>query len=326
MMKFRYVINVWTYLNVHILYHLYVQPADCILQDSPNDKSNQQEQIWSMAREFGDMHGVKAWSLHYQEKADTPWKYFYLEVVKTAADIGYFGFNEISTTNYSKWIGSSQELTLNLYVSDNLKKLNPMLNEESLTLSRSYHNRQTKDNTTSNIWLIKMPNNSINDSDTDTLDTKPFRYNTFTFGYTYHKNGVIEIYDIYRIDTHSKVIINKCGTWNPSSGLQIANPNIWSRRASLNGRHIRAVAAQWAPEVTYIEDNCSSKDCFKGTCAELWHALSKEMNFTYTIRRYVPFWVIYFVQYVEACNTTDNYNMIVNVKLFKVLNRHNSML
>ena len=296
MKSFRYGINIWTYVNVHILYHLYVQPADCILRDSPNNKNIQQEHIWNMAREFGEMYGVKAWSLHYQEKTDTLWKYFYLEVVKTATDIGYFGFNEISTTNYSKWIGSSRELTLNLYVSNDLKKLNHMLYEENLHRTRPYHNRQK--NATSNIWLIQMPNNSINVSDTDALDTKPFRYDIFTFGYTYHKNGNIEIYDIYRINVFSKVIINKCGTWNPLSGLQIANPNIWSRRASLDGRHIRAVAAQWAPEVTYIEDNCTSKDCFKGTCAELWHALSKEMNFTYTIRRYLHFgsYILYCVK------------------------------
>ena len=45
------------------------------------------------------------------------------------------------------------------------------------------------------------------------------------------------------------------------------------------------VSALSPPAVTYIEDKCSSKRCFKGFFADVWHALVDQMNFTFTIRR-----------------------------------------
>ena len=53
----------------------------------------------------------------------------------------------------------------------------------------------------------------------------------------------------------------------------------------MKGVHIRVVSAYSPPTVTYIEDGCTSKDCFKGIFANVWHELSDKMNFTYTIRR-----------------------------------------
>ena len=47
----------------------------------------------------------------------------------------------------------------------------------------------------------------------------------------------------------------------------------------------RAASAYNPPAVTYIEDNCSTNDCFKGMFPDVWHALSIRMNFTYTIQR-----------------------------------------
>ena len=46
----------------------------------------------------------------------------------------------------------------------------------------------------------------------------------------------------------------------------------------------RASSAINPPYVTYLEDNCKTEECFKGIFADVWHALSKKMNFTYTIR------------------------------------------
>jgi ABC-type amino acid transport substrate-binding protein len=39
------------------------------------------------------------------------------------------------------------------------------------------------------------------------------------------------------------------------------------------------------PMVTFLEDGCSSKCCFKGFLADIWYDLSIEMNFTYTIKK-----------------------------------------
>ena len=47
----------------------------------------------------------------------------------------------------------------------------------------------------------------------------------------------------------------------------------------------RATAAVNFPYVSYLEDNCTSNNCFKGMYADLWHGLSKQMNFTYEIKK-----------------------------------------
>ena len=47
----------------------------------------------------------------------------------------------------------------------------------------------------------------------------------------------------------------------------------------------RAATGLYPPYVTHITDNCTREDCFKGVFADIWHALSKQMNFTYVIRR-----------------------------------------
>ena len=47
----------------------------------------------------------------------------------------------------------------------------------------------------------------------------------------------------------------------------------------------RIAAAVNPPDIFYIEDNCNSKDCFKGIDRDVWHILSEKMNFTYTVQK-----------------------------------------
>ena len=49
----------------------------------------------------------------------------------------------------------------------------------------------------------------------------------------------IDIYDVYRISTNSETILKKFGTWSTTYGLRITDPNIWSRRESLEGHRFR---------------------------------------------------------------------------------------
>ena len=53
----------------------------------------------------------------------------------------------------------------------------------------------------------------------------------------------------------------------------------------LGGAHLRVVSAYSPPSVTYIEDGCTSKDCFKGIFANVFYALAERMNFTFSIKR-----------------------------------------
>jgi ionotropic kainate glutamate receptor 2 len=56
-------------------------------------------------------------------------------------------------------------------------------------------------------------------------------------------------------------------------------------RVSLEGHHIKVVSAYSPPAVTYIEDNCTSRNCFKGMFADVWNDLAEKLNFTYSIKK-----------------------------------------
>ena len=47
---------------------------------------------------------------------------------------------------------------------------------------------------------------------------------------------------------------------------------------------IRAAAAYYPNFCTKIEDNCTTKECFKGISGTVWGILADNLNFTYTIR------------------------------------------
>ena len=79
-------------------------------------------------------------------------------------------------------------------------------------------------------------------------------------------------------------MITELGSWIPAHGFNIPVTNVWSRR-SLNGHQLRGATVQSKPYITYIEDNCTRKDCFKGIYADIWHELQSKMNFTYTMNR-----------------------------------------
>ena len=135
-----------------------------------------------------------------------------------------------------------------------------------------------------NIWLIQMPDNADKDLMVRLLNTTRISYNTNVFAFTLiEEDNLIQVWDVYNLETKTGAVLKKFGLWNPWNGLQILEPDIWSRRASLEGSHINITAVYDPPAVTHITDNCSTKDCFKGMYPNLLNALCKKMNFTYTV-------------------------------------------
>ena len=62
-----------------------------------------------------------------------------------------------------------------------------------------------------------------------------------------------------------------------------SNLHAWQKCLHLNGHHFKLAAVHSPPAVTHITNNCSSNDCFQGMFADIWHELSQDMNFTYTV-------------------------------------------
>ena len=48
-----------------------------------------------------------------------------------------------------------------------------------------------------------------------------------------------QIYDIYKTNVESDVIVKEFGNWDPQHSLKVVNPSIWERRSSLEGYHLR---------------------------------------------------------------------------------------
>ena len=136
-----------------------------------------------------------------------------------------------------------------------------------------------------NVWMVQMPDNATRAAMTNFLNNVELGYHTNSFVFSFNGDDTIRIYDTYKIRHTAKATLKSFGSWNHGHGLRVTERDIWSRRASLEGFHFRVVSAYSPPAVTYIEDNCTSERCFKGMYADIWHSLSKKMNFTYTIRR-----------------------------------------
>ena len=231
---------------------------------------------WNMAKAFGKQHHAKYWVLHYKDRQDSSWKKLWHSItkqnIKENNKIGYFAANELSYENSSKHFPVTNGITAHLYVNPDFKPLKHMI----LTSSK-------RRNSHSGIWLIQMPYDATKNSMMDQLNDTGIAYNSNTFCFSFMENGIIDIYDAYKVKPGLPAILKKFGSWSPLRGLTFLDSNIWPRRSSLEGMHIKVVSVYNPPLVTAIEDNCTSNACFKGTFPDVWHTLSQQMNFTYTV-------------------------------------------
>ena len=213
---------------------------------------------WHMAKAFGDIQGTKHWILHYNAKEDLAWTKVQHVIAKDMSNFGYITINRISSINTSYPVRLLNQVTLNLYVNENLEPLDQMLQKEGIMMKpRKTCQQKCVSRGAYNIWLIKLPTMPMSIEAKASLNKLHVGYDTLTFGFT----SAGTIYDLFRVNTTSDVILNEMGTWIPDHQLQIPNPDIWSRRASLQGLHLKVTSVYSPPAVTYIEDNCNTTVC-----------------------------------------------------------------
>ena len=241
---------------------------------------------WHMAKAFGDMQGTKHWILHYDAKEDLAWTKVQHVIAKDMSNFGYITINRISSINTSYHVRLLNQVTLNLYINDNLEPLDHMLQGEGRVMNLGKRCRQKcVSRGAYNIWLIRLTSMPMSIEAKAALNQLQVGYDTLTFGFTSAGSNLVTIYDLFRVNNTSDVILNEMGTWSPDHQLQTPNPDIWSRRASLQGLHLKVTSVYSPPAVTYIEDNCNATVCFRGMFADVLHALSEQMNFTYSVQR-----------------------------------------
>ena len=241
--------------------------------------------VLNMAKAFGKYHNGKYSILHYKSKQDSSWKNQWYSIMKEKIAIGYFSANEISSKNTWKSVPVTNGITTHLYVNHDLKPLKHMIEANWPITTGPRSATQMRRNVGSSFWLIQMPHNATKDLMINALNDTEISYNSNTFCFSFIGNGIIEIYDSYKITHSAPPILKRFGIWSVENSLKVIDRNICSRRSSLDGHHIRVTSAYSPPFVSVVEDNCTSNVCFKGDLPDTWHSLSQRMNFTYTVRR-----------------------------------------
>ena len=276
------------YLTRFINFYIWFQPMLSLTTDSrtPTTTLNKtrcgikhgndvqrNKNTWNMLQALGKTYGVKMWTLHFSPTQDKSWQKIWHRIFKEGYDIGYFSTNPLTGLQHMKSPRASDKNTMNLYVNTDINFLKKLLELEF------------RENLHPDVWMIKMPDQSNKIMMNDILNGTTASYDSNIFCYAFKNDSEIEIYDVYKISHQSSMIIKKLGSWNTASGLQLLDHEIWSRRVSLEGHQIKIVSTYNPPVVTYIEDNCTSRKCFKGMVADAWNALAEKMNFTYTIKK-----------------------------------------
>ena len=260
-----------------------IQPTKAQYENKSKTGQQEHSQVWNMAKEFGKHHNVKDWVFHYDGAKNSKWKLLYQSIIKQKQNDGYFSTRIASTNGFLA--KPKNKLSLNLYLHRDISLLNHLIAQEMGRNLRKGSREGIIRNKSSNIWMIQMPENCTKNDILLLFNETSLKYDSLTFAFIIGTDNIIDIYDVYRITMESQIILKEFGRWERTYGLIIPDPDIWSRRSSLNGHHLRVASAKNPPAVTHVQDNCSSSKCFRGLFADAWCGLSKEMNFTYTIQR-----------------------------------------
>ena len=81
------------------------------------------------------------------------------------------------------------------------------------------------------ILLIEMPHNATMNLMTRLLNDTVLPYDSNIYCFSARQNGMIEIYDAYKIESHLPPTLKIFSTWSPDKGMMVLDSNIWSRRS-----------------------------------------------------------------------------------------------
>ena len=244
-------------------------------------------------RQLMKQHSIFEMSSHFASTFGLKWKLFYYnntfidritlnQLAYQMKHSDFLAVNFNSHPNVIKLLNSSV-LTLHVVPIFNLVMAKKLIDSEHSLVMSQKDIVETVGNTPINNFLIQVPKNWTNKMIMNTFDNSSLRLNSMTFVFRYETNYTIVIYEMYKIASDMSPVISEFAIWNKEHRLILSSSYIWTRRATLNGYHFEAASGIALPLVTYLEDGCSSRQCFKGFFADIWHDLSTELNFTYTL-------------------------------------------
>ena len=247
---------------------------------------NWYDRQWDMTKQLGKKYSARNWILYYDmAKKHSYWSKLWLNAMKYEQDLGYFTTNIQSFSNSSNASRDNQKekgstlVTLHLYVRPDLQPLNSLMLVDTSSYSNSHQPR-------SDVWLIKMPNSIEGKGN---FSNRMNEYDMYSgknvYYYSLLENGSIKVNRLDKTNPNYDTVLEFNEVWSGKDEFQDNHNELWSMHRSLQGANIRVVSAYAPPAVTYIEDGCTSKSCFKGIFANVFHALADQMNFTFTIKR-----------------------------------------
>ena len=275
-MEMKYI----SYLILPLIINIFLEWASC------NGTATNSEQIeWNMVKHLGKKYNVNNWIIYHDvARKDSKWNKFWFGAMKSEHGSGFF-----STGNLENWCSSnitriirkeksSNLRTLHLYVHTNLDYVNNCNFSETTSYSNS-------NQTPSDFWLVRIPKTVSQEKISGLASNFQQGNGKQMFCYLYCETGDIEIYIVSKAEIDSDAVLKIYGVWNSNHEFHEHQHQLLRKHRSLEGVHLRVLSALSPPLVTYIEDGCTSKDCFRGIFANVFHALSDQMNFTFTIKR-----------------------------------------
>lgn len=270
----------FTFFTLSLLVYIVFNPALC-------DALNYDEIQLKMAKEFCSKYNASHLVIYFNGNDDLSWLKSWHKVMKNNDPLGYFNANNLNSPKSNKgiidpWQSLFTEIvSLHLYIHHDFQHVKRLLANENANFSNS----NTAFNSSTDIWLIRIPEQIENNGTIEILKGIKVKKTTKIFYFCVHGNHNINVYDSIQMHGNFPSNLSLHSTWTLSKGFQSLEKSIWSTPRSLDGLNIRVVSAYSPPSVTLIEDGCTSGDCFKGIFADVWHTLSEQMNFTYTIKR-----------------------------------------
>lgn len=256
-------------------------------QQTKYDFTNQTNwDILKMLRSVGQKYRINQWVIHTDQAHDADWRKSWHFTMKYNLFNGYVTLNNFSHTNASKLSQASDNATIQVYLASTLQPLKSITpNNVCMNCNSKYGVTARDRNKAFSLYLIRVPDNSDCSSIIKLLREFGITYRSNMLYFTKMEENEIAIYNPHKITGKYITGVDRTGLWNPERGLQMQDPDSWFGHVSLEGTQLRVVSARHPPFVTYIEDNCTTKECSRGIYPDILHDLSSKMNFTYTIER-----------------------------------------
>ena len=274
------------YVLTMMMYNKNLQNVFAV-QQTKYDSTNQTKwDILNMMRAVGEAFSINQWVIHTDQAHDADWCKSWHLTMKYNLFNGYVTLNDLSHNNATKLIQASDTATIHVYLARTLEHLKIITaNNVWVNCNPKYGVTARDCNKAFSLYLIRISDYSDSSLIIKLLRESGIQYRSNMFYFTMMEGNEIAIYNPHKTTNEYITGVERTGLWNPDQGLQMQDPDAWFGHVSLEGTQLRVVSARHPPFVTYIEDNCTAKECFRGIYPDILHDLSIKMNFTYTIQR-----------------------------------------